>query len=134
MKDGYKVLIGVAIVIFALVKFCGNGSSNDSNGYFVYDNQYESFVGTYVVDLTIAQSGHMTTIVLNPDGTGYFQEGDSYKSVDWWPADNGGGIRFSGGGSNEQSCYYMNKQKTLMFWGLNNYMGNKDGFRVNKTK
>lgn len=131
MEKKHITLILIALIgIYLLVRWCGGSSSEG----FVYDRQYESFVGTYEVDLTIAQSGHKTTIVLNPDGTGYFQDGDSYDSHLWWPADNGGGIQFSGGGSNEQSCYYMNKSKTKMYWGLNNYMNDKNSYKVKKIK
>lgn len=104
----------------------------------VFGKEYAKFVGTYKADLTLAQSGHMTTIVINPDGSGYFMEtlssGDSYKDCNWWPADNKEGIQFGGGGGNQQSCYFMNKQRTKMYWGLNNYMSDHDGFKVTKVK
>ena len=135
MKNSYKVLVGVVIIILAFIRLCNDGSNSHSgsNEYFVYTKQYKSFVGTYVVDLTLSQKGtRITTIVLNPDGTGYFKERDSYESISWWPADNGGGIQFSGGGADEQRCYYMNKRQTLMYWGLNDYMNNRNGYKVKR--
>ena len=74
----------------------------------------------------------MTTIVLNIDGTGYFKEGESYDGCSWWPADNGGGIVIGVGLDNEDSCYYMNKRKTRIYWGLDDYMNNEEGYSVKK--
>lgn len=131
-----KVLYIIVAIILGcwLISKCNSDTNNESenDSYFVYDKAYKSFVGTYVVDLTILQSRKTTTIVLNPDGSGYFQQGDSYESHSWWPADNGGGICFSGQFGDEQSRYYMNKSRTKMYWGLNNYMNDKGGYDVSK--
>lgn len=85
-----------------------------------------------MVDLTIMQSGKTTTITLNPDGSGYFKQGDSYDSITWWPADNGGGICISSGigGGNEQARYYMNKKRTKMYWGLDDYMNDQNSYTI----
>ena len=119
MKNGIKV---GALILFALWLFVGCSGGN----------QYASFAGTYVVDLTIAQTGHETTIVINPDGTCYFKDGDFYNPDWWFPAEIGNGIRFGGG--DEQRSYYMNNSKNRMYWGLNNYMNQKDGYVVRKIK
>lgn len=131
----WKVFAKLSILFMVL--FCApscmcNRSGSSSDDSCVYGNAYKSFAGTYTADLTIMQSGHMTTIVLNPDGTGYFKEGESYDGFDWWPADNGGGIVIGVGLGNEDSRYYMNERKTRMYWGLDDYMNNKDGYSVKK--
>lgn len=98
-----------------MVFFCAhscmcNMSDSSSNNSCIYGNAYKSFAGTYTADLTIMQSGHMTTIVMNPDGIGNFKEGESYDGCDWWPADNCSGIVIGVGLGNEDSCYYMNNE------------------------
>ena len=120
------LLLGMSM----MASSCGNSC--------VYEKKYAKFVGTYKGDLTIAQSGHITTIVLNEDGSGYFMEtlsgGDSYEDTRWWPADNKGGIQFAGGGGDKQSCYFMNKERTKMYWGLNDYMNDSNGYKIKKCK
>ena len=123
------LLLGLGIILVS----CGSGGNS-----CVYGREYASFVGTYQADLTLAQSGHITTIVLNGDGTGYFMEtlssGDTYKNTSWWPADNKGGIQFGGSGGDQQNCYFMNRQKTKMYWGLNDYMNDNNAYKTKKVK
>lgn len=97
---------------------------------------YNKFAGTYEADLTLMQSGKTTTIVVNRDGTGYFKEGNSHEMVLWWPADNGGGIQFSSNGvaSPEKGGYFMNKKRTKMYWGIDDYMNDQNGYKVKKVK
>lgn len=94
--------------------------------------KYNSFAGTYVVDLTIVQSGHETTIVINRDGTCYFNDGDSYDSSWWGPAEIGDGIRLGGG--DEKNTYYMNSNKSKIYWGIDNYMNLRNGYTVRRIK
>ena len=130
MKKVLYIIVAIILGCWIISKCNNDTNESDSDSYFVYDKAYKSFVGTYVVDLTLLQSGKTTTIVLNPNGTGYFQQGDSYESKKWWPADNGGGICFSGG--LEQHRYYMNKSKTKMYYGLDAYMNGRGGYDVSK--
>lgn len=120
MKSILKVG-AIILVVLCLFVQCSGG------------NQSNSFAGTYAVDLTIMQSGHETTIVINPDGTCYFKDENSYKPGYWYPAEIGDGICFSGG-SGPQRTYYMNSSKNRMYWGLDNYMNQKDGYVVRKIK
>lgn len=129
----------IIMILTTIVDF-DNGSDSDtwsSDDYnFAYSDAYKRFVGTYEVDLTILQSGNLTTIVINPDGTCYFKQGDSYENYDWWPADHNGGIQFSTGGivSPDEGGYFMNKQQTMMYWGFNNYMNQENGYKVRNIR
>lgn len=86
------------------------------------------FAGTYSGDLTIMQSGTQTIIVLNPDGSGYFQSGDHYDNMNWWVDEVGGGVCFTYG------QYYMDKDKTHMYYGFDNYMNKTNGYKIRKIK
>lgn len=129
MRALTKLFLAMCISICTVSCMC-------SNRGFVFDNAYKKFIGTYEVDLTIMQSGHITTIVVNPNGTCYFKEGDSRKMRSWWPADNGGGIQFSSNGlaDPEKGGYFMNKKRTKMYWGIDDYLDDKNGYKVKKVK
>ena len=80
MKKVLYIIVAIILGCWLISKCNNDTNESESDSYFVYDKAYKSFVGTYVVDLTLLQSGKTTTIVLNPNGTGYFQQGDSYES------------------------------------------------------
>lgn len=105
------------------------------SAFFLFTNCSGSgFEGTYVGDLTIMQSGNKTTIELTSDHTAIFKDDgySSYKTESWFPAEAGGGIKFSGYG--DESCYYMDKDKTHMYWGFSNYMNKTNGYKIKKIK
>ena len=92
---------------------------------------YTKSESTYSSPLQLGASVGLGSI--NPYGIHYqVKEGESYDGFDWWPADNGGGIVIGVGLGNEDSRYYMNERKTRMYWGLDDYMNNKDGYSVKK--
>lgn len=123
MSKGFIKLCIVVGAIICVVSWCSNSG-------------YKKFAGTYEVDLTLVQSGIITTIVVNPDGTGYFKTGNSREMCSWWPADNGGGIQFSSNGVADpvKGGYFMNKKRTKMYWGIDDYLDDKNGYKVKKVK
>ena len=139
MNNTIKIALGVVAALWLLGRCsgCGEDYENyedcevESITYSTYGDAYVSFVGEYIADLTIMQSGKTSKIVLNSDGTGYTQQGSgSYDRVRWRPADNGGGIVIVSVGSSDG--YYMNKRKTKMYWGLDNYMNDENSYAVKK--
>ena len=77
MNNTIKIALGVvaALLLLGRCSGCGEDYENyedcevESITYSTYGDAYVSFVGEYIADLTIMQSGKTSKIVINSDGT-----------------------------------------------------------------
>ncbi len=106
-------------------------------GFFYLCNNclgYSSFTGTYVGDLTLMQSGTQTTFTIKSNGFVVWEHCGRYEEQKWWPAESGGGIAITTGGGDNNHRYFMDKNKKVLYYGINDYMHKRNGYKIKKIK
>lgn len=105
-------LLSVSILLCLLFASCGKSSNqSDKQGSF-------SPVGVYRADLTIMQSGSMTTIVLKEDGSATMQQdGYDVEYYSWNIGYDGKSVELDVG----EKAYWMDFSSGYMYYGIDNY-------------
>ena len=99
--------------------------------YFLYDSSSSSPVGTYSADLTIVQSGVLTTIVLNEDGTATMKQ-DNYETEYGYWGETGKGMNVYIKIKGHDLRWYMNFDKKRIYYGAENYRSDRNGYTFKK--
>lgn len=72
------LLAGIFAIIF-LFRGCGCSSDSDSDS-----DSSTGYAGTYVADLTLVQSGKVTTFIINDDGTAVVIDNNGSRENTYW--------------------------------------------------
>lgn len=114
MKKIFFIVISIFVVIWFSSRSCSSCASN-------------SYAGTYVADLTIMQSGKVTTFIINSDGTAVVIDNNGSKRQTYWDEFEENVIVVHG----EYAQYdkYMDfENKMIYVLGYSNYRSKKYGY------
>lgn len=122
-KTIYEVLLAI-LIVFLLARWCGGGSTSGTNS--------STPVGTYRADLTIMQSGSITTIVLKNNGSATMtQDGFKTEYTYWDYAGKGIDVRIA---TDTGSYYFMDFDEGMIYYGADNYRSRRNGNKFKKIK
>ena len=112
VKNAIKYIIAI-IISLLLLESCG-----------------KSPVGTYTADLTLLQSGSMTTIVLNSNGSATMtQDGFETEYTYWDYAGKGIDVRIH---TDTGYWYFMDFDEGMIYFGADNYRSCRNGHIFHK--
>ena len=121
------IIATIVLVIAGAIYFFSPSCSSGGN-----QSQSRSPVGTYVADLTLAQSGYMTTITLNSDGSAVMQQdGESPKYTYWDYAGKGIDVRINDG---RYGWYFIDFDQNIIYYGAKDYRSNHGGYALRRLK
>lgn len=128
----FKVKIAVIIVAVVLLGVCAVVSIVDAlNTPISYETPYESKspAGIYYADLTLAQSGSITKIVLNEDGSAEMtQDGYSTKYTYWdYASEACKDVRISDG---NYGWWFIDFSQMKIYYGATDYRSNQRGYTL----
>ena len=122
---GQLILSAIVLILSLSIVFTCNSSSVGCSG-----SSSNSVTGTYRVDLTLAQSGSMTTIILNSDGSAIMQrDGRSPQYTYWDYAGKGNDVRINDDGY----WWFIDFDQNLIYSGAQDYRSNQRGYKIRKT-
>lgn len=122
---GQLILSAIVLILSLSIVFtcdsssvgCSGGSSND-------------VTGTYRADLTLAQSGIMTTITLNSDGSAVIQQDGYRPQYTYWDyAGKGNDVRINDDGY----WWFIDFDQNRIYSGAQDYCSNQRGYIIRKS-
>lgn len=123
------IILFVLLVVF-IIRSIGGTSLSD------YDSASEKFSpeGTYYADLTLAQSGYMTKIVLHSDGSAEMtEEGAKTKYTYWdYTSDVCEDVRIKG--SDYSSWWFIDFSQMKIYFGVEDYRSNQRGYTLKSER
>lgn len=115
-----------AIITIACIVYFFSPSCSCEGG----KQESASPIGTYQADVTLAQSGCMTTIVLNSDGSAVMQQDGSKPRYTYWDyAGNRNDVRISDG---RDGWWFIDFDKNRIYYGAQDYRSKQRGYRLSK--
>jgi hypothetical protein len=118
-----SIIATAGLVIAGAIYFSPPSCSSGENN---------SPVSTYEADLTVVQSGMMTTITLNSDGSAVMQDDGHEPEYTYWDyAGKGIDVRISDG---RYGWYFIDFDQNMIYYGAQDYRSNHGGYALRRLK
>lgn len=102
----------------------------DSSSFGCSGSSSNDVTGTYRADLSLAQSGIMTTITLNSDGSAVIQQDGYRPQYTYWDyAGKGNDVRINDDGY----WWFIDFDQNRIYSGAQDYRSNQRGYIIRKT-
>lgn len=133
------IAFGALLLVAWLISYVDNALSSPSSSSYSSDSSYSSSYesagpeGTYYADLTIFQSGYITKIVLNKDGSAEMTtDGEATKYTYWdYASDARKDVRISDG---NYGWWFIDFSQMKIYCGADDYRSNQRGYTLRRDR